>query len=202
MLPGKPEVPELDLAFAVSATAANADNTFAQMKETINSIVEKYGSNKIHYGFIVFGSTASIKVNLGEEFPSDEKLKNFIASTPRTRGRPSLDNALNEAKTLFEGRAARPKAKKVLVIILDKQSDTSSSVIQSRAKSVMDKGVKVIPVAIGNEVDPTQLTKTTDDNENLIEEPVITDPVILGEKIMEKALKGKNSKDTNVLKWT
>lgn len=190
-MPGKPVVPELDLAFAISASASNADETFNKMKEVINSIIDKYGSGRIHYGFVVFGTNAFSKVNFGDIYPSDEQLKNTVSSVPRPTGSPSLDKLLTKAKDLFDAHNNHPKAKKVLVVIVDDKSTTSSNVIKSKAKDVIDRGVRVIPVAIGNDADPTQLEETTDDEGNVIKDKDIDDPEELGKKIMDKILKGR-----------
>lgn len=181
----------MDLAFAISATASNADRTFKRMKEIMHSIVDKYGSSKIHYGLVVFGASPVNKISFGDIYPSDENLKTAIEAAPRVVGSPSLDKLLSEGNKLFSSHKNHPKARKVLVIIIDNKSGDSPSVIQSKAKNLIDRGVLVIPVAIGNNADPKQLEKTTDDKGNVIkEEKDGDDPDELGEKIMEKILKG------------
>ena len=52
---GESPVPEIYLAFAFSATGVDAVTTFRLIKDTIKYIVNKYGTDKIHYGLLAFG---------------------------------------------------------------------------------------------------------------------------------------------------
>lgn len=111
-------VPEVDIAFAIQASTANAEGTFSQIRDTIKTIIDRYGTKKIHYAIIVYADTATTKLNFGErdQLSSDDALKQVIDSIPRAPGEPAVEKALEEAKKLFESPAARPQALKVLLI--------------------------------------------------------------------------------------
>jgi len=160
------------------------------MKEVIYSIIDEYGSSKIHYGFVVFGSGSAIVNAFDDKQITDLQLKSTIVSTRKLAGPVQLDNLLAKAKGMFDSHS-HSKAKKVLVVMLDNKAVTSPKDIKEKAKDLLDKNVKVIPVAIGNDADPQQLQKTTDDEGNVIKDKDISDPEKLGNKIMEKALKGR-----------
>jgi hypothetical protein len=108
-------VPEVDIAFAIQASTADADTTFSKIKETIKMIIDQYGTKKIHYAVIVYSNTATTKLNFDEreQLVDDKELKNLIDSIPRGTGPPAVIEAIEEAKKLFESSAARPHAHKV-----------------------------------------------------------------------------------------
>ena len=45
---------EIDLAFAISSAAADAETTFQRMKDTIKQIMQEYKTEKLRYGLLVF----------------------------------------------------------------------------------------------------------------------------------------------------
>lgn len=118
-------------------------------------------------------------------------LKGFIDRMSSRRIGTPLNTALQAGIDAFKSPDARPKARKVLVVIMDHSTGASVEEITSAARPLEAKGVKVIPVAIGNDAEPNVMTSSTPDNDNLITSPKDENPVVLGKKIMEKVLKGK-----------
>lgn len=103
---------------------------------------------------------------------------------------PDLEKALDESDKLFQGAGARPTARKVLVVIMDKKSGVAESSVNDTANRLYEHYIDVIPVAIGEEADSKQLKLTTKDQSNMIEAPKVFVPDKLGETIMRKVLKG------------
>ena len=96
---------------------------------------------------------------------------------------------MDEAKLLFV-QYARAEAKKVLVIITDKQSDSTLSNIRNAAKPFAATNVLVIPVAFGPDPDPIILIATTTDKGKLVEADKKVPPKTLAKDIMNKILEG------------
>ena len=111
---GTLQLPETNLAFAISATGLEAEETHAFMKDIIKWIIDKYGTQRLEYSVIVFGGSASTQVTFGEIFESDAELIKAVGSMPRVSGAPSLDKALEAAEDQFEGPLIRPNAAKVM----------------------------------------------------------------------------------------
>lgn len=104
-------MPIVDLAFALSATATDADTNFKLMKDTITSFADLYGMSKINYAVIAYGERQRKWVDFQSQ-PSDfEDLKKVVDTISREAGVVALDKALDEARKLFDG--ARPQARKV-----------------------------------------------------------------------------------------
>lgn len=82
-LPDFPKIPDLDIAFALSATATDADSSFRRMKDTIKSIIDRYGTGSIRYAVIVFGRDPSLELRFSDKYPSDNDLKMFFNGITR-----------------------------------------------------------------------------------------------------------------------
>lgn len=108
----------------------------------------------------------------------------------RSIGTP-LNTALQAGIDAFNSPDARPSARKVLVVIMDHSTGASVEEVTSAARPLEAKGIKVIPVAIGNDAEPNVMTSSTPNRDNLITSPKNENHVVLGKKIMEKVLKGK-----------
>lgn len=106
-------VPEIELAFAISATGVEADETYRLMRDTLKSIIDEYGSKQIDYSVILYGSSAEQKIRFDQNFSSDDALKASIDKIGRATGSPALVDTLEEAKKLFQDSSLRPKAIKV-----------------------------------------------------------------------------------------
>lgn len=78
---------------------------------------------------------------------------------------------------------------KVLVVITDKGSGLSSSDIEKAAEPLRNRGVKVVPVAVGAEASPSELISTNPAHQFVIEAPRDEDPQRLGQQIMENVVR-------------
>lgn len=186
-------VPMLDLGFAISASAQDADKTFKLMKEAINSIAEHYETSKIRYALLTFGDTVRREVNFTLDLPDPDALQRALESASQPSGDPDLQRALEEAKMMFKQAPSRPGAKKVLVVIMDKKSTSDPDEVEQAAKPLEDDNIKVVPVAIGSEASLPELEKTTTNKKFMVTAGKDEDPVRLGEEIMRKALKSECS---------
>lgn len=92
------------------------------VKETVQEMIDRYGVGRVRYGFIVFGSSAVIKIPFKSQVTDPADLKKAVddglTSTPSS---PNLDAALEKAETLFNG-SKRNQAKRILIVIVDKKS--------------------------------------------------------------------------------
>lgn len=80
------KIPKIDLVFAVSATSRDALRTYKLMKDAIKYIAGEYGIDKIHYGLIVFGDLATIRINFSNKYPTSDSLKAFLDTVSRSTG--------------------------------------------------------------------------------------------------------------------
>lgn len=184
-------VPLLDLSFAISASAQDADETFKLMKEAISSITERYETSKIRYAVFTFGTSVKREVNFTLGLPDPEVVRKALDRASQPSGEPDLQRALEEAKMMFKQAPSRPGAKKVLVVIMDKKSISDSSEVEQASKPLEDVNIVVVPVAVGPEASLPELEKTTTNKKFMVIVGKDEDPERLGEEIMRKALKSE-----------
>ena len=182
-------VQHVDVVFAISATASEAQQTFSFMKEVIKIIFERHGVDSIRPAIIVFGDAVSVRLSFNEKISELDELKERIDNLPRNTGTPDLDAVLVEANRLFAG--ARLNAKKVLVIISDDASDNRPWEIRARAGKLEEEEIEVVPVGIGNKADLKQLEHTTPHKDNLITADKDDDTYDVADEILEKILRSK-----------
>ena len=183
------QVQDVDVVFAISATASDAQQTFGVMKDVMKTIFEKQGVDNMRLAIIVFGDAVSVRLNFDEEVTELEELKERIDNLPRNTGTPDLNAALVEGNSLLA--EARPNAKKVLVIISDDTSDSKPWEIRANARELEEEEIEVVPVGMGNEVDLKQLEHITPHKDNLITAEKDDDTDDLADEILEKILRSK-----------
>lgn len=183
------QVQDVDVVFAISATASDAQQTFSVMKDVMKTIFEKHGVERMRLAIIVFGDAVSVRLSFDEEVTELEELKERIDNLPRNTGTPDLNAALVEGNSLLA--EARPNAKKVLVIISDDTSDSKPWEIRANARELEEEEIEVVPVGMGNEVDLKQLEHTTPHKDNLITAEKEDDTDDLADEILEKILRSK-----------
>lgn len=183
------DIPQIDLAFAFSAAAVDAEDSFDKMKDTLDAIIKQYGTDQIRYAVITFGSTSSVIVNFGDDSGKDA-LRTIVKQLSRPAGDPDIKNVLKRAESLFENASPSPGTRKILVIFIDKKSTNSRIDIKEAAKPLIDKNVTIVPAAVGSEVDVDEI-ELLPPNKNYIAVCPIPEPETWPDKIIDKALKGK-----------
>lgn len=185
----EPIPPEVDLGFIISAGSTDASATLQQIKDVIRSFIDKYSTDRVRYGIISYGSTPRIELTLSDSVKPD--VKEQVQGILRPGGTPDLARALQLGEELFS--SARPNVKKVLVIITDVKSGSSLSQVKLTVKSLDDKDILVFAVAVGSEMDSTELSTATGSSKNIINSSNTDEPEKVREEIMEKIRQGKHS---------
>lgn len=179
-------MPKLDLLFAISPTSTDADNTLQLMTSAIDSLVHKYDSSNIRYGLLVYGDDATIVFDLKNNSYADKIKEQLTALTPLV-GQSALDKALETATKMFAEAGDRSDTDRALVIMTDKSSLLSEDIAIDATKPLEQMAVKIIPVAVGDEVNPTEF-KIITVKENVIAAAKDENPDDLGEEIMERVI--------------
>lgn len=184
-----PVVPKIDLVIAISSVSSSADEVFQKTHDAVTSIIDKYGTNDIHYAVILFGSDAQAAIDF-DSYATSEELNEMFSNVLRLKGGPVLDEALKLAGQVFTSPGARRDAHKVLVVITDKKTSSKLDDVIPEANKLEDMEVTVILVGIGAETDRKELEELIPDVTDVITISKVLDPDDLGRKIMEKVLKG------------
>ena len=75
---------EIDLVFAMSAVSAASNQSFQLMKDTVKSIVDSYGTSRIHYSVLLYSALAVPMFTFADRRLSEEAFKAFIDTLPKT----------------------------------------------------------------------------------------------------------------------
>ena len=87
-------------------------------------------------------------------------------------------------------KEGRSDARKVLVIVSDKKSDSTDNELNEVMESLQEMSITVIPVAFGDEADEMELGKLTDDAITLIRVGISNDTADIKMEIMDQVFKG------------
>ena len=161
------------------------------MKKTVQSIAQKYGVDRIHYGVIVFGSVATKHIDFATNLPNRDELVREVSQLSVQEGKPDLVLALQEAKRVFEMKEVRPNAKKVLVVILDNAYVGNRTDLNQVVHVLVNKSVLIIGVGVGPLINSTDLEIITEEIRNIITVGIGANPDVLAEKIMTIILRSK-----------
>ena len=179
--------------FALSATSVSSSLSYELMRNTIKRFIDRYGVNNIHYSIIVYGNQVVRVVNFNRTFPlSANELKIAIDKQPALSGGPVLINALQEAYRVFKESVGRPGAKKVLVVMTDKNSGSRPNFLSQAVRPLEDLGVLVISVGVGDGVSRSELSIISPNPLDVISARLSINPSVLAVRIMERILKRKS----------
>lgn len=195
-------VPEMDLAFVISTTAVDQDKNFEKTKEIVKKTVHMFGLSRVRYSLITFGETPDVKIRFDNAFDSEEDLGKLVDNVKKALGNAALHKALEEVRYLFAvAEDTRPNAKRVVVVITDKRSDSTVDDVQFTARKLKDDGVRVIAIALGDEYDPVSKEAIQPEKKSSPEEVVkhLVDTVLNGKKPAQNSacLKGTSTLTTN-----
>lgn len=85
-------------------------------------MVDSYGVDRVDYGFIVFGSSADLRIPFTDQITDTADLQTAVEEElTSTSNSPNLEAALEMAETLFTN-STRDEAIKILIVIMDKKS--------------------------------------------------------------------------------
>lgn len=156
------------------------------MKDTITSILDTYSMDVIRVGVVVFGSDTEAAISIQQN--TNDNVQTDVKRLFPKFGVPDLDSALSEARRVFK-TSGRPDARKVVVVISDRGSDSSYGDVKAEADRLSEDDIMLISVVIGKDANPKELKEFTPPE--VTEATTDQDPKELGEKIIELALKGK-----------
>jgi len=159
------------------------------VKETVKFIIKKYGVGNLRYAVILYGSDAKVTLSFERTFPSLENWLTTVDSMQNEAGNPALEKALQKAEELFRS-SARKDAKKVLVVIADKSPIGDKHETGKEAQELEFADVKIVPVAIGGNIDPKEIEDISTYKDVLVVVLGEVDPTELGQSVMAKVLKG------------
>ena len=187
-------VPKMDIAFAISAAAFQSEANFKKMKDTVKEFIDRFGVHgRVRYSLLTFGDPPSVHLRFADKSNSSSALKVLIEGVPRPSRGAALAKALNEAKMLFSPVAGgRTDAKKILVVMIDKESDSSNKDAKKASKLLDNEGIRIIAVALGDEANVPEVESIVPIKEDAIKPNDTDKPRNIANKIIDNMLNGKS----------
>ena len=156
----------LDVAFLVGASGPQAQRVFNYEKEIAKSMIDQEQPIRTRYGLITWGNQADTRISF-DDFRDKTNLKQFIDFIRWAENGVALDDALEKAHELF--RESSPlHSRKVLVVFVNARTGVSKADLKAKSRKLLDSGVNVLVVSIGNNVDANEITRITERPENVI----------------------------------
>lgn len=140
----------MDLIFVMGSADPNGKETLTKEKIIVNDMIEKPKDAFVKYGVVQFDKTGSVKVPLGD-YEDEKELSEKVKKMSVKEGK-ALDEGIKSAGEEFE-KNGRPKSRKVMVVFIDGNDDSSKEKLKKVAEPLKKKNVKIIPVVLGENVE-------------------------------------------------
>ena len=163
----------------------NGKSTLTKEKVIANDIIEQPKDAVVKYGVVQFEKTGQVKVPLGD-YEDEKELKENVKKLPFKEGK-SLDEGIKSAGKEFD-KNGRPKARKVMVVFVDGNDDSTKDKLKKVAEPLKKKKVKIIPVVLGESVDEEKIKPLLEKKKKPKKGK---DPKKLVDEIAEEAFNGK-----------
>ena len=178
-------LPKIDLMFVLSSQSSKSFKTFPHMKDVVTNIMQNYSTNQIHYAVVLYGNEPSVVLKFSQGITDPDRLVELVSSASNIPGGSALDKALQKAKQLFtDDDAVRPDARQILVVMTDDESSGDREVAKGVAEDLIDNHVTIITVAVGSEVDSSELETLTPTDGFSMNTTSDEDPEKTGEEII------------------
>ena len=176
---------------ALSATAADSEANFKLMKETVSSVIDRYGIGKVRYSVILFGNTIDMTYGFRDNLTHKEELMGVISKLPkRMTGRPAVGAVLRKVVEIFNSGEVRTGSTKAFIVIMDNTSGLNPDNLRTNSRPLHEMSVIVVPVVAGNVTNTNALAQIAQKGRPVISVPRTKEPELLGEKIMKEVFEG------------
>ena len=79
-------IEDVDLVVAMCAVSNASSQSFKLMKDSVKSIVDKYGTSKIHYSLVLYGKQAVPMMKFSDKALTKKDFKEQIDILPKPKG--------------------------------------------------------------------------------------------------------------------
>ena len=166
----------------------NAKEIWTKEKMIVNDVIGKPKDAFVKYGVVQYDKPGSVRVPLGD-YKDEKELQEGVKKLLLKQSK-ALDEGIKSAGGEFD-KNGRPKARKVMVVFVDGNDDSTMEELKKVAEPLKKKKVKIIPVLLGENVDEEKVKPLLPKKKKPIKGK---DPEKLAEEIAEETLNGKNER--------
>ncbi|KAK2561274.1 Collagen alpha-6(VI) chain [Acropora cervicornis] len=151
-----------DLGFAMDSSGSIRDANYQKQKDFIREFSHQLdlGSRAVQLGLIVFSDLPILSVRFGTLKSTDRSsFAAAVDAVPYFRGRTRIDSALDTAAEYLFPEGRQNVVPQIFFLITDgRQSQDAGSVPLDRAvRPLEQKGIKVVVIGVGDDVDRDEL---------------------------------------------
>ncbi|KAK2570892.1 Mucin-like protein [Acropora cervicornis] len=171
-----PCVRGIDLGFIVDRSRSVRTHNYITMKRALATFIDKFNvtPETTHVSMIFYAKEATLLFNLTDvQFQSNKAIKKKINSlSDRLYGGTRTDLALMKAHDhMFQRVHDRPKRPNVLLVFTDGNTAAESAPYSETVPPLEDKGVNIIAIGIGSNIDKKELEKIAGERGTVVRVP-------------------------------
>ena len=164
---------EADLAFVVDTSGSITDENFKKQKDFVKALASSFDPTAASHQLALISYSGDAQAEVSFKDKNDYKdFEKAIDRVPHSKGRTRLDKALELASSqLFTASGGtRPSKRKVMIILTDgrQSKDYDNVPLTVAVRPLRELGVRIFAVAIGDEVDLSELNQMTDSKDDVI----------------------------------
>lgn len=164
------------------------------MKDTVQSIADKYGTTKVRLSFVSFGQTPVVVFDFNTTIPDQETLTKELDKVKKETGNPDLVNTVKKAKEIFDTSPVRRESKKVLTIVTHRKfTNVPISDIRPAVEPLDKDGIRIVTVGIGNDPVQEELKNITRTERAVIRPKPSDEGMQVADEILKVILNGELS---------
>ena len=193
----------LEIVFTMGSANPNGRTIFNWQKNIVKGMLDLYTpklnplstSNlkpyqSVVYGVIVYGDKAVPVVKIGQ-IPDTKQLGTFVDQLSWPGEGTSFEEGLVQAEKLFH-QSSNKNPRKVLVLFVNDRSDVDSSTLKELVERLMEKGIELRVIAVGDRIDYNQINVLTDGSEDVVVKVTETEqPTDVAERLRNVTEKSK-----------
>ena len=193
----------LEIIFTMGSANPNGRTIFNCQKNIVKGMLDLYTpelnplstSNlkpyqSVVYGVIVYGDKAVPVVKIGQ-IPDTKQLGTFVDQLSWPGEGTSFEEGLVQAEKLFH-QSSNKNPRKVLVLFVNDRSDVDSSTLKELVERLMEKGIELRVIAVGDRIDYNQINVLTDGSEDVVVKVTETEqPTDVAERLRNVTEKSK-----------
>lgn len=147
------------MIFVLGSSGLRGSDDLETQKKAVENFVNTRKIADAIYGVIYYGETLEVVLPLREK-SRDSKLRDAMKRLTWKEEGDSLPEALEKASDIFK-KEGRPLSRKVLIFFTNKDPERP---LDNSSRILEHDDVKVIPVAVGDTIDPDSLRNTNPKN--------------------------------------
>ena len=178
---------EIDIVFLMGASNPGGQRHISNEKRLVEEILQRNNTPNSRFAIVQYENTATVRSSLNE-YTNTETFIDSLNLLYWRGDATDLPSGLEKVKMLFE-KEGRPRARKIIVIFSDGKLPSSVENIVASKKPLEDKGIKIISVTVGDNVDEDKLNALASKNETIRHDDE-RKPKDTADKIKEDIVKG------------